>query len=230
MSTNELKNISPESAPWQDYRSSNTAMVVYYASDPVAELPIREVPEELGSDIPPEPNYETGTYGLYGCGKTRIRNAFFKEKIRYLLFATKYAGTKNDFKDKYFITGYFRITKTADVKKIHLRYGSDYSCIDEENCYALRSDEGRFVAIEDAYAINDEVQAGWNYKARLSKQTRIILDEQHTMQVVDFLKSKPDCTAQYCAETKRLQPRADLPDEIVLEDFTAPAASVSASE
>src|SRR5271157_4302872 len=113
MNSNDLLKVSPESVAWQDYRSSNTGMVVFYASDPISELPIREVPEELVSDILPEPNYETGTYGLYGCGKSRIRNAFVKSKNRYLLFVTKYDGTKADYKGRIVITGYFRIFKTA---------------------------------------------------------------------------------------------------------------------
>jgi hypothetical protein len=222
--SNELQKVTLDSIAWQDYRSSNTGMVVYYATDPISELPIREVPEELLSDIIPEPNYETGTFGVYGCGKSKIRGAFAKAKIRYLLFVTKYAGTKTDFKDKLFITGYFRINKTADVKKLHIRFGSDYSCIDEQSCCALRADEVKFVSLEEAFAVTDEVTTGWNYKARLTKQTRIILDEAQTTPIVEFLKSKTDITAQYIAETKRLEPHAesDVDEAMEFEDYQGP--------
>ena len=225
--SNELQKVAPESIAWQDYRSSNTGMVVYYATDPISELPIREVPEELLSEILPEPNYETGTYGVYGCGKSRIRGAFAKAKNRYLLFATKYVGAKADFKDKSVITGFYRINKTADVKKLHIRFGSEYSCIDEENCIALRADEVRFVAIEDAFAITDEVMKSWEYKARITKQTRIILTEEKTMPIVDFLRSKPDITVQYIAETKRLQPHdeSEHDEEMEFEDYQEPAST-----
>jgi hypothetical protein len=228
MNKNDLLKVLPESVAWQDYRSSNTGMVVFYASDPISELPIREVPEELISDIQPEPNYETGTYGLYGCGKSRIRSAFVKSKNRYLLFVTRYDGTKADYKGRVVITGYFRIFKTAEVKKLHIRYGSDYSCIDEPNCYALRADETRFVAVEDAFAVTGEVMAAWNYKARLTKQTRIILNEQNTAAIIDHLKSKPDITAQYVAETKRLQPHGEEDGEqkMEFEDYKEPAVSL----
>lgn len=222
MNGNDLAKISPESLAWQDYRSSNTGMVVFYASDPISEMPIREVPEELPSEILPEPNYETGTYGLYGCGKSKIRNAFAKSKIRYLLFVTRYEGTKADYKGRLFIAGYFRIAKTADVKKLHIRYASDYSCIDEDMCTALRAEECRFVAVEDAFAVTDEVMKVWNYKARLTKQTRIILDEPNTAAIVDHLKSKPDITAQYVAETRRLQPRGEEEQKIEFEDYKEP--------
>jgi hypothetical protein len=221
MSSNELLKLSPETPAWQDYRSSNTGMLVYYVSDPIPELPIREVPEELPSEIPPEPHYETGTYGFYGCNKSKIRNAFVKSKVRYLLFVTKYAGAKADFRDKLVVTGFYKISKTADVKKLHIRYGSDYSCIDEQNCYALRADEKRFVTVEDAFLLTDEVLKSWNYSARITKQTRILLDEQHTAPVIDFLRSKPDATANYIAETKRLEPDSgEETEEEAVEDST----------
>ena len=198
-------------------------MVVYYPSDPISELPIREVPEELVSEIIPEPNYESGTYGVYGCGKSKIRSAFAKEKNRFLLFVTKYAGTKPEYKDKMFITGFYRISKTADVKKLHIRFGSDYSCIDEQNCIALRADEVRFVAIEEAFPVTDEVMTSWNYKARITRQTRIILDEAQATPIIEFLRSKTDITAQYIAETKRLEPHEDGDEEeIEFEDFQGP--------
>jgi hypothetical protein len=209
MSGYSLSSLSADSAAWQDYRSANTGMVVFYAGDPISELPIREVPEEMPSEIPPDPHYETGTYGFYGCGKSKIRAAFVKSKIRYLLFVTKYAGTDVEFKDKLAITGYYKIAKTAEVKKIHIRYGTDYSCLNEQNCYALRADESRFVAMKDAFAVTEEVLKTWDYNARMTKQTRILLDEQRTKEIIDHLKSKPDITPEYIAETKRLQPHAD---------------------
>src|SRR5690554_234202 len=211
---NDVMKLSVERVLWQDYRASNTGMVVFYISDPVAQLPIREIPEKLHSNILPEPNYETGTYGFYGCGKSKIRNAFVKSKIRYLLFMTKYAGTDSEFKDKLLITGYFRISRTADVKKLHIRYCSDYSCLDEDICNALRADEKRFVSVEDSFVITDEILKSWNYKARVTRQTRVVLDEEKTMQVVEFLKSKNDITDDYISETERLQPHdSDEEDE-----------------
>jgi hypothetical protein len=216
MRGDELMKVSPEVPQWQDYRSSMSAMVVFYGSDPISELPIREVPEELPSVVVQDPHYETGTYGLYACSRSQIRNAFVKSKIRYLVFLTKYAGTKVDYHDKYFITGYYLIVKTADVKKLHIRYGTDYSCIDEQSCLALRASERRFVAVEDAFAVTDDVMKSWNFKGRVTRQTRIALDEQKTLDVIEYLKSKPDCTAQYSAETVGLQPH--IVEEVTEEE------------
>ncbi|MFW6244937.1 MAG: hypothetical protein ACOC36_03530 [Fibrobacterota bacterium] len=197
-----------EGAPWQDYRASNIGMVVFYASDPVSELPIREVPEEYPSSILPEPNYETGTYGFYGCSRSKIRATFVKSKIRYLIFVTKYAGSNADYKDKYLITGYYRINQIADVKKQHIRYCSDYSCLDENVCYALRADEVHFVDVEDAYPVTDQVLKSWGFKARLTRQSRIALSEEQTAEIMEFLQSKPNISDKYIEETARLQPHA----------------------
>ncbi|MDO5576423.1 MAG: hypothetical protein Q4F84_05035 [Fibrobacter sp.] len=210
---NDVMKVSVESVLWQDYRASNTGMVVFYTSDPVSELPIREIPEDLPSNILPEPNYETGTYGFYGCAKSKIRNAFVKSKIRYLLFMTKYAGTNPDFKDKFLITGYFKIAKVANVKRVHIRYCSDYSCLDESVCNALRADEKRFVSVDDAFVITEDVLKSWNYKTRVTRQTRVLLDEEKTMEVVEFLKSKNDITSEYVAETERLKPHDSEEEE-----------------
>jgi hypothetical protein len=197
---------SLESASWQDYRASNIGMVVFYASDPISEIPIREIPEELPSEIAPEPNYETGTYGYFGCSKSKMRNTYFKSKIRYLIFMTKYVGARAEFKDKYFITGYYRVTKVADVKRVHIRNLSEYSCLDEDVCYALRADRLRFVSIDDAFELTEKIMKAWDYKARITKQTRIVLNEEQTTQVIEFLESKEDSLEEYIAETQRLQP------------------------
>lgn len=206
MTSNNVMNVSIENVTWQDYRASNIGIVLFYTSDPVSELPIRETPEEFPSDVLPEPNYETGTYGFYGCSKTKVRNAFVKSKIRYILFMTKYSGANNEYKDKILITGYYKIIKIADAKKVHIRYCSDYSCLDEDHCYSLRADELRFVMVEDSFVITDAVLKKWGYTSKITKQSRIQLDETQTMNVVEFLSGKPDATDAYIKETIRLWP------------------------
>jgi len=205
---------SVDSILWQDYRASNTGMVVFYVSDPISEIPIREIPEESESPIIPEPNYENRVYGFYGCIRSKIRNAFFKSKIRYIFFLTKYAGTKEEFKDKFLITGYFRIFKTADVQKLHLRYVAESGCMDTDQCIALRADEVHFVALNDAYPVTDEILKSWGYHAKINKQLRIVLDSDKTGQVLDHLKSKQNQVDAYIKETKRLEPREEQTDEV----------------
>lgn len=206
-------NISIDSIGWQDYRASNTGMVIFYSTDPVSELPIREIPEELPTDISPDPNYETKTYGLFGCGKIKIKNSFIKSKIRNLFFITKYAGTKLDYKDRYFITGYYRINKVIDAKKLHIRYLSNFSCLEENNCYAMHADMVRFVSIDDSFEVTDEILKSWNYTSKLTRQTKISLDEKQTTELIEYLNSKEDITQSLIAETERLWPHPVAVDE-----------------
>jgi hypothetical protein len=197
---------TPDSILWQDYRAANTGMVVFYASDPVSEIPVREIPDDVESPALPDPNYETGTYGFYGCSRTKIRGAFAKSKLRYLFFLTKYAGTKDGFKDKMLVTGYFRISKTTDVQKLHRRYLDEYSCMDADTCIALRADEVHFVSLGDAFEVSPDQLKVWGFNAKVSKQLRIILTAESTAQLLALLKSKPNQRAIYVAETKRLSP------------------------
>jgi len=202
----EIFKKSPDSILWQDYRSFNKGMIVYYSSDPVSEIPIREVPEDEESPPMPDPNYETGTYGFYSCYHSKIRAAFTKNKLRYLFFLTKYAGMNKEAQGKSIITGYFRIKKTANVQKLHLRYLDEYSCTDLDECFALKADEIHFVSLKDAFEVNDELLKKWGYKAKISKQMRIILDEENTNNLLSFLSSKPNDLENYIKETKRLSP------------------------
>jgi hypothetical protein len=202
-------NKSHESIIWQDYRAANTGMLVYYASDPVSEIPVREIPEDLDSPVVAEPNYETGTYGFYGCSKSKIRAAFVKSKIRYLFFLTKYAGTKDGFKNKMLVTGYYRISQTADVQKLHLRYLDEYSCIDSPTCIALRADEVHFVSLADAFEVSNDQLKVWGFNAKVSGQLRILLNEESAAKMLTLLKSKPNHRKTYIAETKRLSPHEE---------------------
>jgi hypothetical protein len=227
--SNGLSRKSPDSILWQDYRAGNTGMIVFYASDPVSEIPIRETPEEIQSTIVPDPNYETGTYGFYGCARTKIRAAFFKSKIRYLFFLTKYAGANKGYTDKLLITGYYRINKTADVQKLHLRSLEEYSCIDSTSCIALRADTVRFVGLTDAFEVTDDQLKAWGYNAKVSKQLRIILSEENTAQLLSALNAKPDLVQTFIAETKRLSPD-DETQEVQDEPEEALEAQAPVSE
>ncbi len=217
-----------ESANWQDYRASATGMVVYYVSDPVSEMPIREVPEDLDSAVPPEPNYESGTYGLYSCSRPKVRAAFVKNKARYLFFSTKYCGAKPEYTDKVIVTGYYHVVRTADARKIHIRHCRDYECLDVPSCVALQSDEVHFVSLEDAFVIDEEVLKGWNYKARINRQTRILLDTAQTEHLLEYLRSKPNALQSYLDETLRLLPHGMGDEEE--EDAEEPAQQVEAEE
>lgn len=213
MYNRKATNRSVESVKWQDYRGKGTGMVIYYSCDPVSELPIREIPEEIESDILPEPHYESGTYGLYGCARQNIRAAFVKEKSRYLFFMTKYVGTNPEYQDKIIVSGYYRIGQTADAKKFHIRYCGEYTCLDIDSCPALRADEVHFVSLDDCMLVDSEILKAWGYGSRVTRQTRISLDEEQAGKLVSYLGARANVLEDYIEETKRLQPHDEIEDE-----------------
>jgi len=206
------------SIPWQDFRAGNTGMIVTYNLDPVSEIPIREVPEEYPSDVLPEPNYETGTYGLYACPKNKYRNAFYKSKMRYMFFAAKYEGRNEELLDKYIVTGYYRIVKTADVAKIHARYLTEPPCMGYDMCIALRADEVHFVSLADAFVLTKESLEKWGHKSVITRQTRILMSDEQAKELLEYLRSKPNALAAYIEETKRLQPAGEEEEEEKIEE------------
>lgn len=207
-----------DNIPWQDYRGSDKGMVIYYNTDPVSEMPIREVPDELPTDIVPEPNYETLTWGLNSCSHAKIRTAFVKSKLRYLFFMTKYTGANYDFMDQLMITGYYRIYKTANAQKLHIRHLENYSCIGEETCVALRADEAYFLSLNDAFILTPKILESWGATSRITRQTRIILDKEKTAELLEYFNSKTNRTQEYIDETERLWPATDEDEDESFEE------------
>ena len=209
MNVSGLVPTSIDGIRWQDFRSSEIGMIVYYNTDPVSEIPIRELPEELPTEIIPEPNYETGTYGFYGCKHTKTRSSFNKKKIRYLFFMTRYSGTNVDYLDELIVTGFYRINQIADVQKLHIRYLNEYSCINEDSCLALHAEKVHFVAANHSFRITPEVLESWECKSRITRQSKIILNEERTAELIEYLEGKTNIVDLYSSETERLQPAID---------------------
>lgn len=214
------------SIKWQDYRSGKSGMVVYYNTDPVAELPIREIPEEIPSAVIPEPNYETKTFGLYGCKHTKLRSAFVKKKTGYLFFMTRYSGTNLEFADDLMVTGFYHIKKSSDVQKLHIRYLNEYSCVNEEGCPALLADEVHFVSVEDAYMLTDDALEAMGNTTRITRQTKLYLEDEKVEELVSYLRSKENVVNVYSEETMRLMPDVGNMDEDddsdEFEDYVGP--------
>jgi hypothetical protein len=206
MSTSTPVPKSIDSVLWQDHRSADIGIVIVYASDPVSELPIRKVPDELSSPIPPEPHYETGTYGFYGCVIPKTRTRIVRARARYIFFLTHYEGRNADRRDTFLVTGYYRIHQVADVQKLHLRYLPNPHCISTDPCWAFKADAIHFVDTNDAFEVTQDVMDTWGKQKKITSQTRIELTEEHTQQLREYLDAKPTHVAQYIEETKRLQP------------------------
>ena len=74
MTNDNVMHLSVENAAWQDYRASNTGMVVFYSSDPVSEIPIREIPSISPQIFFLNPIMKQGPM-VFGCNKSKVRNS-----------------------------------------------------------------------------------------------------------------------------------------------------------
>jgi hypothetical protein len=106
------------------------------------------------------------------------------------------------------------------VQKLHVRYLTDSSCFDLEDCIAFRADEVHFVSIEDAFALTKEVLKSWEFDSKITKQTRILLNPEQVEAIISALRAKPNQRESYSVETRRLMPRDLVEDaeSLVLED------------
>ncbi|MEN9306714.1 MAG: hypothetical protein RL173_646 [Fibrobacterota bacterium] len=196
---------------WQDFRGKDEAVLIHINSSREAVMPVRDALDEFRKGRQTEPNYETGTFGLVGPSMVQLRNSLVKNKKRYILFGTIYEGMSEAHKGKFLVTGYMRIDKILDVKKLHLRkWALKNGQADEllaryfemDNCWALYSNDMRFVSPEDAIEVTPEKAKKWGAKSKLNKQARLNLTPDQTHEVVEYFKSKVDQTEEYIATVR----------------------------
>jgi hypothetical protein len=196
---------------WQDFRGKDEAVLIHINSSREAVMPVRDALDEFRKGRQTEPNYETGTFGLVGPSMVQLRNSLVKNKKRYILFGTIYEGMSEAHKGKFLVTGYMRIDKILDVKKLHLRkwalkngQADDLLAryFEMDNCWALYSNDMRFVSPEDAIEVTPEKAKKWGAKSKLNKQARLNLTPDQTHEVVEYFKSKVDQTEEYIATVR----------------------------
>jgi hypothetical protein len=192
------------SVRWQDYRAKNTGVIVYYESDKDSDLPIRKVSVSRLSEADFDPNYETKTYGFYGCENTNLRNNFIKKRRKYVFFMTRYRGTIQKYANKLMITGYYRVAKNYDVQNLHLRSLEKYTCFNAKQCQAFLADEAAFFAPEDAYHLTAASLKSFGYEKKVTRMTKIEVDEDNTKKILKKFKGKDDIRAEYAETTQEL--------------------------
>ncbi|HLF87530.1 MAG TPA: hypothetical protein VI451_01160 [Anaerolineales bacterium] len=126
---------------WKTFNPSKVeGKLCYHYCSRQSVLPIRDVLNDHYKGKKTEPNYETATYNWCGkCNQLSI-NAAVNDNLSHILFATKYCGCKKEFKDRYFIVGYYEIGWTTKVGKRT----------------AIRAKNMCFVPVERAYEITAE--------------------------------------------------------------------------
>ncbi|MCL1947371.1 MAG: hypothetical protein FWF51_09540 [Chitinivibrionia bacterium] len=197
-----LNAITTSVVAWQGYRHKDIGVLVYYDSSKTSMLPIRAASVA-------DPNYETKTCGLYGCNASQHRTLFVKNKFGYLFFMTKYQGKNAKLKDKMIITGYYKIGSIADVQKAHMRYVEDNSCYCEKICYALKASvnekgesDAVFLSDEDAYVLNDAALKMLGIEKKITKATKVKLDEDITKKLLKKFEGKENKIADYISQTQ----------------------------
>ncbi|ERP31152.1 hypothetical protein [Chitinivibrio alkaliphilus] len=192
------------SVRWQDYRCNDTGVVVYYESDKDSELPIRKVSVKNPTDAVFDPNYETRTYGFYGCDSSSLRNSFVKQRMGYVFFMTRYKGTIQKLSNKLMITGYYKIGQNYEVQNLHLRCLEKYTCFNGKQCQALLAKEAVFLSPEEAYQLTAASLKSLGYEKKVTRMTKIELSQEQVKKVLKKFEGKHNCITEYSDTTQEL--------------------------
>jgi hypothetical protein len=192
---------------WQDYRGDHAGVLVYVETSHQAAVPVRDQLNENGKGFLTEPNYETATYGMKKCQNPRTINSIIRNKHRYLIFGTRYEGFNEVFKDKYLIMGYMRIDKVKDLRSRHIHQymanpesgESEPECVSMDKSMAIWSNDMKFVSLQDCYVLSEEVMKSWGYKGRVTRQMKLLLENEKLDQLLDYFSQKEDMTEEYIA-------------------------------
>lgn len=147
----QRKNTIWEKYPSPEEEEFGHGKFCYFISCPGSELPIRDYMYEEK----PEPHYEEKSYNEYApCNQRGIKNAY-NRGISYIIFYTKYHGTKQNCKHRYFITGLFPISTRRNLG----------------TRIAYRSENPIFLSIEDSIELDDKIWRKW-FETYLPKDYR----------------------------------------------------------
>jgi hypothetical protein len=195
---------------WQDYRGKAEGVLIHTGSSKRHELPVRELTDANGHAVL-EPNYESGTYGVIQCLEARTRAAAFKARRRYFLFGTRYQGTREEFRGRFFVIGYMRLEKALEVRKRHSHKWMEQSdspppeCMEMDACYAFQSSEMFFYGLDDCFELTESLMQEWGYKGKITKQMKLTFSEEKLDLILGHFKTKTPCNAQYQEAVRALE-------------------------
>ena len=177
-------NVRPPAPPWKELEAHPLAggFLSYYYSDPLSRLPVREVtrPHDNKSD----PNFETGTFGLFSTCERSMRSGVVKRGTRYLFFVTRYRGER-------VVSGYYR-----------LKWYADGVFSGKKSDPARAADLVKFVATP--IALSDLVVRGVPSAASRFR-TMKLLDDAEVDILLGIIDELPDATDEFVDEVRRLE-------------------------
>jgi hypothetical protein len=195
---------------WQDYRGKVEGVLIHTGSAREHELPVRALTDANGHVVL-EPNYESGTYGLIQCQEARTRAAALKARRRYFLFGTRYQGTREEFRGRFFVIGYMRLEKSMEVRKRHVHKwmeqgdSSPPECMEMDACHAFQSSEMNFYALDDCYELTEGLMKEWGYKGKITKQMKLTFSEEKLNLILGRFRDKTPCNEAYQEAIRSLE-------------------------
>jgi hypothetical protein len=143
---------------WKKYTpDSKTGKLCYQYCSKKSHLPIRDILDDHKNGNKEEPNYETATYNWYRECNQRSVKAAVNDNLSHLLFITRYTGLRQEYRDRYFIVGYYEIGWTAKIGKR----------------VAVRAQKICFVSIDKAYEVTDEQWKQINQQGQTQKLSNL---------------------------------------------------------
>lgn len=185
------RNLRPPNPPWilLELGGGGKAALSFYYSDPLSDIPIREVSHK--NDPKPDPNLETLTFGLFSTCDRGMRASIVRQGIERHFFCTNREGVR-------VLTGYYLYGWYYKVPPI--KEGAKQSPLDD---YMLAAKEARFVA--PGFPLHD--LTGYLRGDQLDKWFRTFryVDGETADRLLLLLKDTPDATSQYISEIHRLE-------------------------
>ena len=185
------RDVHPPNPPWISLKpgAGDKAALSFYYSDPLSDIPVREVSHK--NDPKPDPNLETWTFGLFSTCDRGMRAGIVRQGIELHFFCTNRGGVR-------VLTGYYLYGWYYKVPPI--KEGSKQSLLDD---YMLAAKEARFVA--PGFPLHD--LTGYLRGVRLDSWFRTFryIDGETADGLLLLLKDTPDATSQYISEIHRLE-------------------------
>ena len=194
---NAYRDVRPPNPPWIPLEpgASDKAALYFYYSDPLSDIPVREVSHK--QDPKPDPNLETLTFGLFSTCARGMRKSIVRQGIELLFFCTSRGGVR-------VLTGYYRVG---------WYYKVPHSQPDD---YMLAAKKARFVA--PGFPLRD--LTGYLRGVQLDSQFRTFryIDGETSERLLLLLKDTPVATSQYISEIHRLEQLALKRDGYVYQN------------
>ena len=171
---------------WKSYTGSNNSSYLdwYFCDNNVRDFPIRDVSERKKL----EPHYEDGSFNAHSRCNRLLLSGSVSRNESHIFFFTKYIGKIKKYRGKFFITGYYKISKISRVPD------KDGSRI------AVLTDKPIFLRIQDALPLYKIVKDIPKNPRHVIKR----LEKKQTDIILEHFKNKKNMIKEYTRETEVL--------------------------